>query len=225
MYKAERTDFAYLVGYGNRSGLKQAIKFALQYRPRGLCINPVVYDYIIQNDEIFRLYEQLGLMRILRQYVIDFPLGQGGYAGKILLAEDLIENDLVDEFDVVANIGAIINNDYEKFSSELHDLIALNKPVKVIVETGYYAHDDGPLERAVYWCANLGVYAIKTSTGIIEKIDNETKRKHVALWRNIINRNGYDLKIKDSGGKTTREDIDKSLAAGADIVGISSVIL
>lgn len=224
MYKAEHTDFAYLVGYGNRSGLKQAIKFAIQYRPRGLCINPVVCDYVIQNDEIFGLYEQLRAMKILRQYVIDFPLGQGGCAGKILLAEDLAENDLVDEFDVVANIGAIINNDYEKFSSELHDLIALNKPVKVIVETGYYAHDTGPLERAVHWCAKLGVYAIKTSTGIVQKIDNEIKRKHVALWRNIINRNGYNLKIKDSGGKATREDIDLSLLSGSSIVGVSKVI-
>lgn len=224
MYKAEHIDFAYLVGNGNKKGLKQAIKYAINYQPRGFCANPVLCDYLVQNDNVFELYEQLKAMGILRQYLID-PLGQGGSAGKFLLAEELVENDLADEFEVAANVGALLDDDEETFSSELHDLISLNKPVKVIAETGYYAHDTRVLERAVHWCANLGAYAIKTSTGLIEKIDNETKIKHVALWKKIIVQNGYNLKIKDAGGKTTRQDIDNSLAAGADIIGVSTVIL
>ena len=103
-------------------------------------------------------------------------------------------------------------------------MIALGRPVKVIVETGYYAGDDAVLVRAVDWCAEIGAFAIKTSTGFLQNLDNAEKRRHVRLWSARIAEHAYPLEIKDAGGKRTREDVDAALAAGADIIGASTVI-
>lgn len=227
MYKREHIDLAYLAGDGRRDGLKSAIEQALTYKPRGLCLNPVVSDYLLYDGDIYEAYEQLSSAGVLREFVIDFPLGQGGTNGKFLAAEHLIytSEGIVDEFDVVANISAIMENNSKQFADEIKRVMYLHKPVKVIVETGYYARDEETLKRVVHWCAEVGAFAIKTSTGFIKNIDNALKLVHVAIWKDIILRNGYNLKIKDSGGKKTREDIDDSLMMGADIIGASSVIL
>lgn len=225
MYKREHIDLAYLAGDGNREGLHKTIGQALAYKPRGLCLNPIASDYRLYDGDIYETYEQLPVIGVLREFVIDFPLGQGGSNGKFAIAEHLVNEGIVDEFDVVANIGAIMENNFKQFSDEIRRIIRLHKPVKVIVETGYYAHDQKMLERVVHWCAEVNAFAVKTSTGFQENIDNDLKLVHVAMWKNLILRNGYNLKIKDSGGKKTREDINNSLMVGADIIGASSIIM
>lgn len=225
MYKREHIDLTYVAGKASREGLKKIIEQALVYKPRGLCLSPVVSDYLLYDGDIYELFEQLPGAGVLRQFVIDFPLGQGGVNGKFAIAEYLVSEGIVDEFGVVANIGAIIEDNFKQFSDEIRRVMHLYKPVKVIVETGYYAHDEETLRRVVHWCAEVGAFAIKTSTGDREKIDNNLKLVHVAIWKSIILREGYNLKIEDSGGKKTREDIDNSLLFGADIIGTSSVIL
>lgn len=223
MYKAEYTDFAYLKGDGNLDGLRRAIAIAKRHKPRGLCVNPVVAEYARRFDDISSAL--LADHGFLRQFVIDFPLGQGGVMTKYKQASGLLQPFLLaDEFDVVANVGALLSDDFQTFSDEILAVIGLGKPVKVIVETGYYPDDDGVLERALEWCHRVGTFAIKTSTGFLQGIDNETKRRHVSFWRKLIDERGYKIQIKDAGGKKTREDIDASLEAGADILGIGSLI-
>ncbi|MDP3962990.1 MAG: hypothetical protein Q8Q39_00660 [bacterium] len=229
MYKAEYIDYAYLVGEGTPEGFEKAVGDALAHKPRGLCVNPIVQDWLASRPQLRKVFfDDLPDAGVLRQFVIDFPLGQGGFERKHESAKRLADAGLTDEFDIVANVGAILSGDYPQFAKEIAPVIELGKPVKVIVETGYYVKDgkddETMLERTLEWCVQLGVFAIKTSTGFLKNIDNETKRRHVAFWRSFISERGYRIKIKDSGSKRSRDDIDRSLAAGADIVGCSVVI-
>lgn len=226
MYRAEYIDFAYLNGDAAIDGLRKALAIVREHSPRGFCVNPSVLDLLYRFEDLQDVFFfELKNLGILRQFTIDFPLGQGGLAAKRDVAERLLKPvELADEFDVVANIGAILADDFLGFKKELRPLIALGKPVKIIVETGYYPDDNAALERALDWCVRLGAFAIKTSTGFLQNIDNTAKCRHVAFWRRLITERGYTIKIKDAGGKRTREDIDASLEAGADIIGISALI-
>lgn len=220
MYRAKSIDLALLEGDAGEQALLAAVESALAHRPRALCLNPAATDL----PGVCVRLAGLGDAGVLRAFVVDFPLGQGGRAGKIAAAESLARRGVVDEFDVVANVAAILRDDYDVFEAEIVPVVAVGLPVKVIVETGYYATDGATLLRALDWCARAGAAAIKTSTGVLKNIDNAAKREHVALWSARIRERGYALGIKDSGGKRSREDIDLALEAGATIIGSSRVI-
>lgn len=220
MYCAKSIDLAVLGGNAGQEEILGGIGAAAVHLPRAVCLNPAAADIPAVRARL----DDLRSAGVLRAFVIDFPLGQGGRIGKLASAESLLRLGAVDEFDVVANIAAILRDDFGVFEAEVAPIVALGLPVKVIVETGYYPNDDGVLIRAADWCAAIGAYAIKTSTGVLENIDNETKRRHVALWASHIRDRGYQLAIKDSGGKKTRGDIELSLASGATIIGSSRVI-
>jgi len=224
MYKREHIDFTYVAGDATAETLAQKLEIVLAEKPRGICLSPVVADYVLQDEYLDDLFLKVQEENILRQFVLDFPLGQGGEYAKSTIAQLLCKEGVVDEFDVVANIGSILSNDFAAFSRELKPVIGLGLPVKVIVETGYYSNDSEIIERVLDWCVRVGAFAIKTSTTVVASIDSEMKRHHVAFWRFLIDSRGYPIKIKASGGQRTREDIDAMLAAGADIIGTSSVI-
>ncbi len=223
MYQPERIDFACLRGDIRPDELATAVAAALAHRPRGICLNPAAG--LDAHPALARsLREDLPGAGVLRQFVIDFPLGQGGARTKVAQAEALFAAGVADELDVVGNVGALLAGDAERFKAELRPVIDLGLPVKVIVETGYYPDDDQVLRRAVDWCASLGAFAIKTSTGFLVNVDNVVKQRHVRLWRAYSEARGYTLAIKDAGGKRSRVDIDAALEAGATIVGASAII-
>lgn len=220
MYQAKSIDLAVLGGAAPEDVIQAGITNALEHLPRALCLNPSAADL----EAVRAGLTELRSAGVLRAFVIDFPLGQGGRTGKLAGAESLLRLGVADEFDVVANVAAIVGGDYAVFEAELAPVVDLGRPVKVIVETGYYAEDVVVLARALDWCAAVGALAIKTSTGMLKNIDNAAKRRQVALWDARIRDRGYQLAIKDSGGKRNREDIDLSLQSGATIIGSSQVI-
>lgn len=224
VYKREYIDFTYVLGNASRQEIALKLQTALVSKPRGVCLSPVIADYLLEDEHLADLFGSIKSEGILRQFVIDFPLGQGGELAKSFVATMLLKENCADELDVVANVGALVSNDFTSFSKELKPVVGLGVPVKVIVETGYYKDDNEMLGRALLWCVKIGAFAIKTSTTCVANIDNETKRRHVAFWRGLIEKEGYPIKIKASGGQRTREDIDALLAVGADIIGTSSVI-
>lgn len=214
-------DYALLKPGGTLDEFYAALDVALKQTPRGFCVNPDVLDLVVKNRDTERAFSDLRRKGVLRQFVVDFPHGRGGVSAKITVPRRLFE--YADEFDVVANVGALLDDDKARFVREIKPLVDLGKPVKVIVETGHYPDDVEVLERAVHWCAEVGAFAIKTSTGFEPKVENEKKRQHVRLWKRLIGDSGYNLKIKLSGGQKTADDVDKALGAGADIIGASTV--
>lgn len=149
--------------------------------------------------------------------VIGFPFGYSAIEAK--LAELVLAIvDGADELDVVVNISAIKNNDWNFLANEINTILpvirAKNKLIKVIIETGVLSGDE------VLKCCDLygaaGVDFVKTSTGYAEKgatIEAVTMlRKHLAA----------NIRIKASGGIKSFEFARQLLEAGADRLGCSS---
>ena len=96
--------------------------------------------------------------------VVGFPLGANTTEVKVYEAIDAIENGAT-EIDMVANIGAIKDHDYEYVKTEIEDVRNSidGKTLKVIIETCYL--DKEEIEKMTEICNETFVNFIKTSTG------------------------------------------------------------
>ena len=135
-------------------------------------------------------------------------------------AEETIHalDDGADEIDMVINIGAVKNKNYDLVTEEIAVLkeIAGDKILKVIEETCYLTEEEKI--RLCECVTKGGADYIKTSTGFgtagASLADIVLFRKHI----------GKNVKIKAAGGIRTREDMEAFLTAGADRIGASGAI-
>lgn len=151
--------------------------------------------------------------------VIGFPFGYSAIEAKV--AEIVLAIiDGADELDVVINISAIKNNDWQFLASELNTILPITKnkqkAIKIIIESGILTNDE------IIKCCDLygiaGVDFMKTSTGYADKGATieavQLMRKHLAS----------NIKIKASGGIKTYAFAKQLINAGADRLGCSSSI-
>lgn len=147
--------------------------------------------------------------------VVGFPQGMNTPAVKVYEAIDAIENG-ADEIDMVINISALKNEDYEYIKTEIEEIRDSidGKVLKVIIETCLLTDEE--IIKMTEICNETYVNFIKTSTGFSEKgatiEDIELINKH----RNNI------LEIKASGGIKDYETANKMIMAGATRIGTSS---
>lgn len=151
--------------------------------------------------------------------VIGFPFGYSAIEAKV--AEIVLAIvDGVDELDVVINISAIKNKDWQYLANEINTIMPIvqnkGKIIKVIIESGVLTKEEIIACCDIYGAA--GVDFIKTSTGYAEKsasiADVELIRKH-SLPK---------IKIKASGGIKTYTFAKQLIEAGADRLGCSSSV-
>jgi deoxyribose-phosphate aldolase len=149
--------------------------------------------------------------------VIGFPFGYSAVEAKI--AEILLAIvDGADELDMVINIAALKNNDWQYLANEITHVMniitAKNKILKVIIETGILTDDEIIKCCDIYGVA--GVHFMKTSTGYAEKGATieavKLLRKHLA----------DSIQIKASGGIKTKEFALQLIEAGATRIGASA---
>lgn len=149
--------------------------------------------------------------------VVGFPLGNGNSESKV---EETIHalDDGADEIDMVINIGAVKNKDYDLVMEEIAVLkeIMEDKILKVIVETCYLTEEEKI--RLCECVTKGGADYIKTSTGFGTE---GASLSDIALFRKHI---GKNVKIKAAGGIRTKEDMEAFLTAGADRIGASGAI-
>ena len=151
--------------------------------------------------------------------VIGFPFGYSAIEAKV--AETILAIiDGAHELDVVVNISAIKNNDWQFLASELNAILPIvrskNKVLKIIIESGILTDDE------IIKCCDLygiaGVDFLKTSTGYAEKGATveavKLLRKHLA----------QNIQIKASGGIKTYTFAKQLIDAGATRLGCSSSI-
>ena len=149
--------------------------------------------------------------------VIGFPFGYSAVEAK--LAEVLLAIvDGADELDMVINISALKNNDWQYLAGEINAILPIirtkKKVIKVIIETGLLSDEE------IIKCCDLyglaGVDFLKTSTGYAESGATvhavKLMRKHLA----------DTVKIKASGGIRTFKFAKELIEAGADRIGCSS---
>lgn len=148
--------------------------------------------------------------------VIGFPLGMNTTNVKQYEAIEAI-NDGADEIDMVINMGAVKNKDFEYVKNEIEEIRDAidGKVLKVIIETCYLTKEE--IIKLTEICNETFVHFIKTSTGFGTKGASLEDIKIIMEHKNEV------LEIKASDGIKTEEDILKFIEAGASRIGTSHV--
>lgn len=149
--------------------------------------------------------------------VIGFPNGYNTTAVKEYETIDAIKNG-ADEIDMVINIGALRDKDYDFVREEISTLKKACGDIilKVIIETCLLTD-----EEKVVMCklvTEAGADYIKTSTGFSKA--GATFNDIEIFSKNV----GKDVKIKAAGGISSIEDAEKFVALGADRLGTSRIV-
>lgn len=158
--------------------------------------------------------------------VIGFPFGYSAIEAKV--AEIVLAIiDGADELDMVINISAIKNNDWNFIANEINTIIPIvknknlpagkqGKIIKVIIESGILTDDEIIKCCDIYGAA--GVDYVKTSTGYAEK--GATVYAVKLIRAHLAN----TIKIKASGGIKTYQFAKELIDAGAERIGCSSSV-
>ena len=147
--------------------------------------------------------------------VIGFPSGESTKEVKVYEAIDAISNG-ADEIDMVINISALKNKDYDYVKEEIEEVRDAidGKVLKVIIETCLLTSEE--IIKMTEICNETFVNFIKTSTGFSEY---GTRVEDVKL----INEHKSDvLEIKASGGIKDLKTMEDMINAGATRIGTSS---
>ncbi len=180
---------------------------AIKYKTASVCIPPCY---------VARAKEYVG-DRMAICTVIGFPNGNMTTSAKVFECKDALA-DGADEIDMVINVGALKNKEYEYVLNEIKVLKqACGKHIlKVIIETCLLTE-----EEKIVMCdlvTRSGADYIKTSTGFSTAgatfADVELFKKHV----------GPDVKIKAAGGIADFNDAIKFIELGADRLGTSRLV-
>ncbi|MGF7232139.1 deoxyribose-phosphate aldolase [Arachidicoccus sp.] len=192
------------------SDIEKLCSEAKQYQFAAVCIPP---PFIRKAKELL-----LG-SAVKTATVIGFPFGYSAVEAK--LAEVLLAVvDDVDELDIVINLIALKNNDWEYLANEINYLVPIikekNKVVKIIIESGVLTD-----EEIVKCCQLYGVAGIdylKTSTGYAQ---NGASVHAVKLFRENL---PPHVQIKASGGIRDYAFAKELIEAGATRLGCSSSV-
>ena len=184
--------------------IRKLCEEALAHHTASVCIPP---------SYVARAHERFPALNICT--VIGFPLGANRSCVKAMEAALAVE-DGADEVDMVMNIGALREKDYELVRRDIAGVVAAaagRAKVKVIIETCYLT--DREIVAASLLCQQAGADYVKTSTGFGT---DGARERDVRLIRQTV---GDTMKIKASTNINTREDAERMIAAGADRLGTS----
>ena len=187
--------------------IEHVCKEAVQYRFAAVCVPPLFVKKAacILDDPAIKVAT-----------VIGFPFGYSAIEAKV--AETVLAIvDGADELDMVINISAIKNNDWNFIASEINTIMPIiktrNKIIKVIIESGILSDEEIIKCCDIYGAA--GVDYIKTSTGYAEK--GATVHAVTLIRAHLAD----SVKIKASGGIKTYQFAKELIAAGATRLGCS----
>lgn len=206
MNLAKLIDHTILKPIAQRADIERVCAEARKYGFCSVCINPVWVAYAKQ---------LLKGSDVKVCTVIGFPLGANTSAVKAYETKDALNNG-ADEIDMVINIGALKDKDYD---TVLADIQAVRKEcqghtLKVIIETSQLTDEEKV--KACEISAQAGADFVKTSTGFT---GGGATAADVALMKKSI---PAHMQVKASGGVRTREDFDAMVSAGATRIGASS---
>lgn len=164
------------------------------------------------------VHEELKGSNVLTCTVVGFPLGAMSPEAKAFEAKKAVM-DGASEIDMVINIGALKDKDYDTVRNDIKGVVEASKPaiVKVIIETCLLTDEEKV--KACELSVEAGAAFVKTSTGFSAggaTIDD------IKLMRRTV---GNRAQIKASGGIRTREDAEALISAGADRIGAGNGML
>jgi deoxyribose-phosphate aldolase len=149
--------------------------------------------------------------------VVGFPLGMNTMSVKEYEAIDAINNGAT-EIDMVINIGAVKDKDYEYVKEEIeHIRDSIDGHIlKVIIETCYLEKEE--IIKLTEICNETFVNFIKTSTGFGTRGASLEDIEIIKAHKNDI------LEIKASGKIKTEEELISFIEAGATRIGTSHAV-
>ena len=178
---------------------------AMQYHFASVCVHPY---YVSLASKLLKESS------VAVCTVVGFPQGMNTKEVKVFEAINAVENG-ADEIDMVINIAALKNKDYDYVKEEIEEIRDSidGKVLKVIIETCLLSEEE--IIKMTEICNETFVNFIKTSTGFSEYgarvEDVELINKH----KNEV------LEIKASGGIRTLADAEAMIKAGATRIGAS----
>ncbi len=175
----------------------------------GVCINPA---YIKMAKNALEDSDQKTTT------VIGFPLGANKTEVKAFETSCAVA-DGADEVDMVINVSALKNKDYDYVREDIKavKIAAKDSPLKVILETDLLTKDE--IKKACELCIDAKADFVKTSTGFV-KNGVGAKAVEVKLMYETVS--PFGLKVKASGGIRDKEAALKMIEAGASRLGTSS---
>ena len=180
---------------------------ALKYHFAAVCVNPC---------HVKLVSELLKGSGVHTATVVGFPLGANTTNIKALETKEAVANG-ADEIDMVINIGAVKDNNWDYVEKDMKAVIDMAAPaaVKVIIET--HALTDEEKVRVCQLAEKSGAKFVKTCSGFFGT--GGATVEDVSLMRKSVSEK---VQVKASTGIRTREDVDKLLAAGAVRFGSSA---
>ncbi len=207
---ASRIDMTYLKMDVNISMIENVVSKVKKYNFRSLVIPPLYIDDIRSIDRKIRLTT-----------VISFPLGKDTVDKKIKVSLDALNNG-ADEVDVVSNVSYILENRYDRYFSEVKEIVKSikeyypDKIVKLICEITLLSPRQ--LLKVLGIINQVKPDFFKTSTGFGYR---GTSIGDVIFIRRYLE---PEIGLKASGGIRSFIRAKMILDSGADIIGSSSGI-
>lgn len=190
--------------------IRRVCNEAKEYGFAAVCIPPLYIKSAV---------ELLDGSAVKKAAVIGFPMGYAAIEAK--LAEVVLAIvDGADELDMVMNISAVKNNDWQFIAHEINAILPViknkNRVIKIIIETGLLTSDEIIKCCELYGAA--GVDFLKTSTGFSGK---GASVADVQLMRQYL---PSHIQIKASGGIRSYSFACELIKAGAKRIGCSSSV-
>lgn len=204
---ARMIDHTLLKAEATKEQIEKLCAEAKQFNFASVCVNPT---WVKRSSELLQGTD------VLVCTVIGFPLGANTPAVKAFEAKDAIANG-AKEVDMVINIGALKDKDYELVQADIAAVVEAAKDsalVKVIIESCLLTDEEKV--KACELAVATGADYVKTSTGFST---GGATAEDIALMRKTV---GPELGVKASGGVRSLEDMKKMVEAGATRIGASS---
>jgi len=184
---------------------------AKEYKFLGVCVNPAYVKLAKEN---------LAGSDVRIVTVVGFPLGASNSEVTAFEAKKAIE-DGADEVDMVMNVSAMKNKDYDYIVNDVKTVKAAcgSHLLKVILETDLLTQDE--IKKASELCVEAKADLVKTSTGFV-KGGVGAKPEDVKIMHDVVAPHG--MEVKASGGVRSKEDAIKVIESGATRIGTSSGI-
>ena len=188
--------------------IEKLCKEATQYGFETVCVHPY---YIPLAKELLK-NTNIGVCT-----VSGFPLGMNTPKVKTFEAVEALELG-ADEFDMVINVGALKDKDYDYVKREIEEVrdVLEGKVLKVIIETSLLTDDE--IIKMTEICNETFVNFIKTSTGFGSRGASVEDIKLISEHKNDL------LEIKASGGIKSYKQMNELIMAGASRIGTSNSI-
>ena len=192
-----------------KEAVLQVVEEAKQYNLASVCVNQyrtkMVADLLKGTD-----------VKVCT--VIGFPLGAVDTKVKVFETTQAI-SDGAEEIDMVINIGAMKDGDYEYVREEIRAIkdACKDNVLKVIIETCLLTEEE--IIKTCELAVEAGADFVKTSTGFST---GGAKAEDVALMKQTV---GTQAKVKASGGIRDLERAKAMVEAGADRIGASKLLV